>query len=123
MRTYPSPVRVTARAERELVEVAPGVRRGVYFDAPEGARQLSMILAEIDPGREIPLHRHEVEEGFYVLDGSGVVVVGGQERLVATGSFCIMPAREFHTVRNTGGAVLRLVAAFSGTNVKMERKA
>lgn len=116
-------MQVTGRSERPLVEVAPGVRRGVYFDAPEGSRQLSMILAEIDPGREIPLHRHEVEEGFFVLDGSGVVVVGGEERPIAAGSFCVIPAREFHTVRNTGDALLRLVAAFAGTNVRMERKA
>lgn len=115
-------MRVTARPERSLVEVVPGVRRGVFFDAPEGAQQLSLILAEIDPGREIPLHRHEVEEGFYVLDGSGAVVVGTEERSIAAGSFCVMPAHEYHTVRNTAAGVLRLVAAFSGTNVKMERK-
>lgn len=115
-------MRVTARTERSLNEVAPGIRRASFFDAAEGAQQLSLILAEIDPGKEIPLHRHEVEEGLYVLEGSGAVAIGGEERPIAAGSFCVMPAREYHTVRNTGSGVMKLVAAFSGTNVKMERK-
>jgi mannose-6-phosphate isomerase-like protein (cupin superfamily) len=121
-------VRVTTRAERQLAEVTPGVRRGIYVDAAEGARQLSLGAAELDPGKEVPVHRHRageryVEEGFYVLEGTGEVRVDDQARPIGPGSFCVMsPADGFHTIRNTGSTTLRFVMCYAGTAVQMERK-
>src|SRR5438477_12910460 len=46
-----SPMRVTNRADKALGDVVPGVRRAIFFDAPEGAAQLSLGAAEIDPGK------------------------------------------------------------------------
>ncbi len=121
-------MRVTSRSEKPLGEVVPGVRRAIFFDAPEGSRQLSFGAAEIDAGREIPVHRHKVdgryvEEGFYVLEGTGEVRVGDEVAKIAAGSFCVMsPAEGYHSIRNTGSTPLRFVMCFAGTGVQMERK-
>jgi len=121
-------VRVTNRADKPLGDVVPGVRRAIYFDAPEGSAQLSFGAAEIDPGKEIPVHRHKVgdryvEEGFFVLEGAGEVRVGDQTSLIRAGSFCVMsPADGFHSIRNTGDTTLKFVMCFAGTSVQMERK-
>lgn len=121
-------MRVTSRTDKPLGEIVPGVRRAIYFDAPEGSRQLSFGAAELDPGKEIPVHRHRVgdryvEEGFYVLEGSGEVRVGDEVQRISAGSFCVMsPAEGFHSIRNTGSAMLRFVMCFAGTGVRMERK-
>ncbi len=122
-------MRITNRADKPLGDVVSGVRRAIYFDAAEGSQQLSLGAAEIDPGKEIPIHRHRigdryVEEGFFVLEGSGEVRVGEQTSPIRAGSFCIMsPAEGFHTIRNTGHTTLRFVMCFAGTGVQMERKA
>ena len=122
-------MRVTHRADKQLGDVVPGVRRAIYFDAAEGSQQLSLGAAEIDPGKEIPVHRHRigdryVEEGFFVLEGNGEVRVGGQTSPIHAGSFCIMsPAEGFHSIRNTGDTTLRFVMCFAGTVVQMERQA
>ena len=55
-------MRVTNRADKPLGEVVPGVRRAIYFDAPEGSAQLSFGAAEVDPGKSIPVHRHKVAD-------------------------------------------------------------
>lgn len=121
-------MRVTNRTDRELAEIAPGVRRGIFFDAAEGATQLTLGAAELEPGSEIPLHRHRVgdryvEEGFVVLEGTGEVRVGDEVRPLAAGSYCVMsPADGFHSIRNTGSTVMRFVTCFAGTAVQMERK-
>jgi len=121
-------MRVTNRVDKPLGDVVPGVRRAIYFDAPEGSAQLSLGAAEIDPGKEIPVHRHKVgdryvEEGFYVLEGKGEVRVGDQMDAIRAGSFCVMsPAEGFHTIRNTGEQPLKFVMCFAGTGVQMERK-
>lgn len=120
-------MRVTHRRDRDLGEIAPGVRRAIYFDASHGAAQLTLGAAEIDPGSEIPVHRHTVsdryvEEGFYVLEGRGEVRIGDRRESIEAGSFCVMsPADGFHSIRNTGTATLRFVMCFAGTNVQMER--
>jgi mannose-6-phosphate isomerase-like protein (cupin superfamily) len=122
-------MRVTNRADKPLGDVIPGVRRAIYFDAPEGSEQLTFGAAEIDPGKEIPVHRHKVgdryvEEGFFVLEGEGEVRVGDQTSPIRTGSFCVMsPAEAFHSIRNTGDKPLKFVMCFAGTGVQMERKA
>jgi mannose-6-phosphate isomerase-like protein (cupin superfamily) len=122
-------MRVANRADKALGELVPGVRRAIYFDAAEGSTQLSFGAAEIDPGREIPVHRHRVgdryvEEGFFVLEGEGEVRVGDDVRPLRAGSFCVMsPAEGFHSIRNTGTTTLRFVMCFAGTGVQMERKA
>ena len=88
-------MRVTNRADKPLGDVVAGVRRAIYFDATEGSAQLSFGAAEIDPGKEIPVHRHKVgdryvEEGFFVLEGAGEVRVGDQVTSIRAGSFCVM---------------------------------
>jgi len=121
-------MRVTNRADKPLADVVPGVRRAIFFDAAEGSAQLSFGAAEIDPGKEIPIHRHKigdryVEEGFFVLDGEGEVRVGDQSSPIRAGSFCVMsPAEGFHSIRNTGSKGLKFVMCFAGTSVQMERK-
>ena len=57
-------MRVTNRADKALGDVVPGVRRAIYFDAPEGSAQLSFGAAEIDPGKEIPVHRHKIGDRY-----------------------------------------------------------
>ena len=122
-------VKVTNRADKALGDVVPGVRRAIYFDAPEGSAQLSLGAAEIDPGKEIPIHRHRVgdrhvEEGFFVIEGEGEVRVGDHTSAIRSGSFCVMsPAEGFHSIRNTGNRPLKFVMCFAGTGVQMERKA
>ena len=122
-------MRVTNRADKPLADLVPGVRRAIFFDAPEGSTQLTFGAAEIDPGKEIPVHRHKVgdryvEEGFFVLEGEGEVRVGDLRNPIRAGSFCVMsPAEGFHSIRNTGSTTLKFVMCFAGTGVQMERKA
>jgi mannose-6-phosphate isomerase-like protein (cupin superfamily) len=121
-------MRVANRADKQLADVVPGVRRAIFFDAAEGSAQLTLGAAEIDPGKEIPVHRHKVgdryvEEGFFVLEGEGEVRVGDQTSPLRAGSFCVMsPAEGFHSIRNTGSKTLKFVMCFAGTSVVMERK-
>ena len=99
-------MRVTNRADKPLGDVVPGVRRAIYFDAAEGSAQLSFGAAEIDPGKEIPVHRHRigdryVEEGFFVLEGEGEVRVGEQASPIRAGSFCVMSPADDSTASAT----------------------
>jgi mannose-6-phosphate isomerase-like protein (cupin superfamily) len=61
-----------------------------------------------------PLHVHECEEeSFYVLSGSGIVVVGDTEHHAEPGAFVLVPRGVPHTLRRTGPEPLRMLTLLS----------
>ncbi|HKL49362.1 MAG TPA: cupin domain-containing protein [Desulfuromonadales bacterium] len=75
---------------------------------------LTVGVAEIDAGasKDLPLHRHEQVEVYYVLAGEGVVSVSGTDYPVRPGSAVFLPSNAEHGVRNTGVEQLRLLYVF-----------
>ena len=64
---------------KEVLEGAPmqqasgGVRdlKLIYPEIGFDAKTLCLGVVEIDPGHHSPLHRHNCEEVYYVIQGSG----------------------------------------------------
>ena len=57
----------------------------------------------LEPGQEQAGHRHAVGDKLYfVLEGSGQIRVGSDERAVHPGDLVCAPAGEEHAVRNPG---------------------
>ena len=68
-------------------------------------------LYEVPPGRRAwPYHYHLAnEEAIYVLEGSGMLRIGGQEIEVAQGDYVALPTGETgaHQILNNSNEVLR----------------
>ena len=65
---------------------------------------------EIDAQNGPPLHRHSMEdEGFYVLEGEFLFPYGNSEIKAGKGQFTYAPRGEFHTYRNIGNSVGKLL--------------
>ena len=63
-----------------------------------------------EPGQEQAGHRHAVGDKLYfVLEGTGQIRVGDEERPVHPGDLVCAPAGEDHGVRNLGPARLTLL--------------
>lgn len=77
-------------------------------------RSLTAGVAEVEPGApdRLFVHRHEPDELYFVLAGSGAVVVGDDEFPVAAGSSVFVPGGAWHSARNTGDEVLRILYVF-----------
>lgn len=61
-----------------------------------------------------PLHVHDhEEEAFYVLEGSGVFVVGEERRELGPGDFVIVPGGAAHGLARMGGESLRMLVVTS----------
>jgi hypothetical protein len=72
--------RVVVIKAREYVGGAPmeakeGVRdrQMIYLETGFPTRPLIMGIVEIDPGCKCPLHRHNCEEVYYLLQGNGEI--------------------------------------------------
>lgn len=108
--------RVVIRPE-EVLEGAPmqqagrGVRdlKLVYPETGLGAMTLCLGVVEIEPGHHTPLHRHNCEEVYYVIEGTGELESDGQRHRVEPGCAALNRPGTVHRVHNTGSALMRLV--------------
>jgi uncharacterized cupin superfamily protein len=90
------------------------VRSAKFLGAAAGLVNLGFDLMTVMPGREASeYHRHLYEEEcYYILGGSGEVIVDNVPHAIGAGDFLGFPANGLaHTLRNTGSVPLTFLAA------------
>ena len=73
---------------------------------------LTLGVASLPPGGALREHRHTQEEVYLVLEGSGLVRVGGEELAVGAGAAVFIPGDALHSCENTGTSDLRVAYVF-----------
>jgi mannose-6-phosphate isomerase-like protein (cupin superfamily) len=102
-----------------LVDLAAEERRSATAErqftlgvTPEvGCASVTQFIGFVPPGRA-PDHFHRYDEVIYVLEGEGVLHVGGEEAPLGPGACVHLPARLVHCLENTGERELRLLGVF-----------
>ncbi len=88
-------------------------RYGTVYEllAPSGPLQRAgMATAEIDPGARSPLHVHRItEETYFVLDGTGVMILGDEEIVIGPGDTVMIPPELPHAIEAGPGGMRVLV--------------
>jgi quercetin dioxygenase-like cupin family protein len=68
---------------------------------------MSMLVSEVSPGANIPVHLHRNEdELIFIHAGSGIVTLGEQRVASKTGAVLYAPRNQWHGVENTGNDTL-----------------
>ena len=79
-----------------------------------GNKKLGYAVIRLQPGKRAwPYHSHyEIEEMFYVLEGSGTLRHAGEEYPIRAGDFIASPAdpNQPHQIVNTSDSELRYIA-------------
>lgn len=75
---------------------------------------LSLGLAEMEPGGRIVLHHHPAAEIYYCLSGTGLVQISGEDHQVGPGDTVFIPKGAEHRMDNTGQELLRFLFVFPG---------
>ena len=86
-----------------------GAAMKVLISAKEGWKDHVMRVIELEPGGYTPHHAHDWPHINYMLEGSGILQTGGQENIVAAGSYAYVPAGQVHQFRNTGSKPFRFI--------------
>lgn len=88
-------------------------------DADIGARHVDLHLNTVNPGTPPgPYHLHrQVENVYYVLDGTGCIRIDGVDHLVAPGQAVFIPTGVPHSVHNPGEGSLRLLEIYAPVDV------
>jgi mannose-6-phosphate isomerase-like protein (cupin superfamily) len=100
---------------REKVRDGQGTAAFTHFVEGKGAVQKNTnLLAEITlpQGASIGYHQHIDETEFYlILEGTGTVNDNGKEKPIQPGDAMITGNGAFHSIANTGGIPLKMIAA------------
>jgi len=80
----------------------------IYPEMGFDAATLCLGVVEIDPGHHSPLHRHNCEEVYYVIEGDGEVEQGDERFPLHTGDAVLNRVNVDHRVFNTGDGPLRM---------------
>ncbi len=92
------------------MERLPGVRdwKVIYPETGFPTKTLVMGIVEIEPGAHTPLHRHNCEEVYFVLQGRGYIESEGQRYEFEAGDAIYNRENTAHRVFNTGTEPIRL---------------
>ena len=102
--------------------VLPGTLRHIH-DGKGMARSVNLFNEEdfetklryvsytsLSPGVSIGYHEHDVEceEIYVILEGTGIFILDGEEKLVTTGDVIVTGIGQHHGLRNDSGEHLQL---------------
>ena len=72
--------------------------------------ECSLAEESLPPGATITMHHHQVlEEIYFILEGSGVMTIGEEQREVGAGDAVYIPKKSRHSLTNTGTSPIRLL--------------
>jgi quercetin dioxygenase-like cupin family protein len=77
------------------------------------AKNLAVTVVKMEPGGIQHLHAHHLEQMYYILEGSGVMTVDGEQRPVQAGDCIFFASQAAHGLHNNGDNVLRYLSAAS----------
>jgi uncharacterized cupin superfamily protein len=88
-----------------------------------GCRSFGINLVEIPPGESIPEHdeaQRDQEELFFVLSGSPVLVIDGEDHTARAGTFARVDPVHRRTVRNDGSEAASVLIVSAPTSSGFE---
>ena len=103
---------VTVRyADRPVLPATPNREFRFLVNQDAGCLDVTQFVGLIPPGRAA-MHSHTYDEVVYVIEGVGVLHLGGRETALGPGSCIHLPPLEEHCLENTGPAPMRVLGVF-----------
>ena len=72
-----------------------------------------VVLMSVEPGDDIGMETHEVDQILYFVDGEGEASLSGKTSKIAKGSLVSVPAGIRHNFTNTGSKPLKLYTVYA----------
>lgn len=66
-----------------------------------GSREISIQITHIESNGFQPLHSHPQDQCYYIIEGSGLITINDEERLVNIGDAIFIPGNSHHGIKNT----------------------
>jgi mannose-6-phosphate isomerase-like protein (cupin superfamily) len=84
--------------------------RELFHPDSSPVRGFSVAEALVEPGQETAAHvHHESQEIYYILEGRGTMMLGGEALVVSAGNAVFIPPGTPHNIKNTRAGALRIL--------------
>ena len=93
--------------EKEHRDIAPGVHARPFWGG-----QLMLVVVDLDPFAEVPLHSHPHEQAGTVLEGEIAFNIAGERKLLHPGDLYIIPKNVEHSA-STNEIGARVIDVFT----------
>jgi quercetin dioxygenase-like cupin family protein len=111
---------VVNNADLPFEQMYPLVKRKELIGKKMGAANATIGEIIIDPGGEIPLHKHNVEDCILLREGTGEVHIDDQCIKVKAPMSILIPAGVKHKVLNTGSQPIRIIFCFPAVEIERQ---
>jgi quercetin dioxygenase-like cupin family protein len=92
-----------------LIHFRDGGKISIKASAATGSDRLALGTQQVMAGTGIPIHRHlQMEESFYVLEGSGTFILNDVRHSFAKGATIFIPKNSWHGFENPDHELLLL---------------
>lgn len=103
--------------EQKPVDRGNGALTYPLVGGADGTKSFSAGITSFQPGVDVPMHSHNVEEMVTVLEGEGECVIDGVARPVKQFDTTFVLANIVHCFRNTGTARMSIMWVYGSTSV------
>lgn len=86
---------------------------GAHMKVVRSGEKMTMIYSRIEPGSEIPEHKHPQEQIAYCLQGEATFKIGDKTFLIKKGYSFLIPANIVHSGKITGDEEYICLESFS----------
>ena len=98
-------------ADRPVLPATPNREFRFLVNEDAGCLDVTQFVGTIPPGRAA-MHSHTYDEVVYVVEGEGVLHLGGRDTPIGPGSCIHLPPLEEHCLENTGPTPMRVLGVF-----------
>ena len=103
---------VTVRyADQPVLPASPNREFRYLVNQDVGCPDVTQFVGTIPPGRA-GMHSHVYDEVVYVIEGEGVLHIGGDETPIGRGTCIHLPPLVEHCLENTGANPMRVLGVF-----------
>ena len=107
------------------VDFTPGsvenYMRRVLVDPDRGSGAITLGEAIMDPGAELPMHTHRVEEVMVITRGTATAVLGGETFALNQGDVILAPAGVAHLMSNRSKEPAGFLFFYPSVEVGLDR--
>ncbi|MBN1888542.1 MAG: cupin domain-containing protein [Thermoflexales bacterium] len=80
------------------------------------AQHCQLVVMALQPGEEIGMEIHELDQFFRVEEGTGEAILDGVRTTISAGFAVLVPEGANHNIVNTGSAPLKLYTLYAPPN-------
>jgi len=90
-------------------------------ESNSGSKEISIQITEVEPQGMQFLHSHEESQCYYLVRGSGLMIIDQEERIVREGEAIFIPPNAIHGIKNIGTDKLVYLTANRAFGVEKEK--